>query len=138
MSLRLLGVLLAVAIAVAAGGHPSAQSPIIKIAMHEKLLVAQRLLEVVVKGDHDAIARHTAPLTRISEAEIASWQTVARPEYIKQANAFLLSVDGLREAAARKDTEEEVAEYTNLISSCTRCHAYIRTSRMAFLKRTWR
>lgn len=107
----------------------SAQIPALRAAMREKLANTQGLLEAVVRGDYPTIAKRTEPLSRISETEIASWQTVAQPEYVQQAALFLLSVKGLRDAAASKNIDAVALEDTALISSCIRCHTYVRNSR---------
>jgi cytochrome c556 len=132
MSLRLKVLTLAAAILVFtfAAGYSSAQNPTLKTAMREKLANTQRLLEAVVTADYAAIDRGVAALGRISETEIASWQVGASPEYRKQAMSFVRSVQGLHDAAAKRDIDAALAEYTALVSSCTRCHAYVRSSRV--------
>ena len=113
-----------------AAGYSSAQNPTLKTAMRTKLLNAQPLLEAVVTADFAAIGRSADALNRISETEIVSWQVNPRPEYRKQAMSFVLAVQGLREAAAKRDIDAVLAEYTELVSSCTRCHAHVRRSRV--------
>lgn len=110
-------------------GGPSAQSVGLKPVMREKLENTQRLLEAVVTADYAGITRYAEPLGRISETEIASWQTEAQAEYTKQATLFLLSVNGLREAAAGKNLDAAALEYTTLVSSCIGCHRYVQRSK---------
>jgi cytochrome c556 len=98
--------------------------------MRTKLLNAQPLLEAVVTADFAAIGRLADALNRISETELVSWQVNPQPEYKKQAMSFVLAVQGLREAAAKRDIDAVLAEYTELVSSCTRCHAHVRRSRV--------
>lgn len=112
---------------------PAAQSPTLATAMRQKLANAQGLLEPIVKADFGLIARYAESLSRISETEIASWQTLAQPEYVEYATAFLLSVKGLREAAAARNMDAVTSEYDRLVSSCVKCHAYVRTPRRAEL-----
>ena len=64
-------------------GEPSAQAPTLRVAMREKLTNTQQLLEAVVRADYPAMARYSEQLSRISYTEIASWQTVAQPEYVR-------------------------------------------------------
>jgi cytochrome c556 len=97
--------------------------------MREKLDATQRLLQAIVTVDYAGMTKHSDALGRISEAEIASWQRVAEAEYTKHATAFLLSVNGLRDAAAAKDVDTAAAEYTTLVSICLGCHKYIRRFR---------
>src|SRR2546422_297076 len=132
MSLR--GNIVIVAAALALGvTSPAAQSPTLATAMRQKLANAQGLLEPIVKADFALIARYVESLSRISETEIASWQTTAQPEYVAQATAFLLSVKGLSQAAAARNMEAVAREYGALITSCIRCHTYVRTPRRASL-----
>jgi cytochrome c556 len=112
---------------------PAAQNPTLATAMRQKLANAQGLLEPIVKADYPLIARYAESLSRISETEIASWQTLAQPEYVEHATTFLLSVQGLNEAAAARNMDEVTREYGTLISSCIKCHTYVRTPRRASL-----
>jgi hypothetical protein len=131
MSFRLnLLALAAIFVLAFAFGFSSAQNPTLKTAMRDKLVNAQRLLEGVVTGDYAAIDRGASALSRISETEIASWQAGAPAEYRKQAMLFVSSVQGLHEAAAKRDINAALAEYTALVSSCTQCHAYVRGLRV--------
>lgn len=131
MSLRVtLLALAAVPVFAFAAGYSSAQNPTLQTAMRTKLHSAQPLLEAVVTADFEAIGRSAYALNRISETEIATWQLNPEPEYKKQAMSFILAVQGLREAAATRDIDATLAEYTELVSSCTRCHAHVRRSRV--------
>lgn len=94
--------------------------------MHAKLVNAKELLEALVMGDFVEIDRRAQLLSRITDVEIASWQAVARPDYTRMASLFLLSVDGLRTAAADRNLEDALIEYTTMIAACTRCHTYVR------------
>ena len=130
MSFRLKAFALGMLLLALASGHSSAQNPTLKTAMRDKLVNAQRLLEAVVAVDYVAIDRSAAALSRISETEIGSWQSGPQPEYLNQAMLFLSSVQGLREAAGKRDINAALTEYTGLVSSCARCHAHVRRSRV--------
>ncbi|HEX2342846.1 MAG TPA: hypothetical protein VHI98_20380 [Vicinamibacterales bacterium] len=106
-------------------GGPSAQSAGLKPVMLDKLEHTQRLLEAVVTADYAAMARRADRLGRFTETEIASWYTEAQAEYTKQATLFVLSVSGLRDAAAAKNLDAAALEYTTLVSSCIGCHRYV-------------
>jgi hypothetical protein len=110
-----------------AAEYSSAQNPTLKTAMRDKLVNAQRLLEAVVRADYAAIDRGATALSRISETEIATWRVGASTEYRNQAMSFVRSVQGLHDAAAKRDIDAALAEYTALVSSCTRCHAHVRS-----------
>lgn len=99
--------------------------------MRAKLVNAQELLEALVRGDFVEIDRRAELLSRITDVEIASWQAVARPDYTEMASLFLLSVDGLRSAAADRNLEDALIDYTTMVSACTRCHTYVRDARQA-------
>lgn len=107
---------------------PSGQGTVVQRAMQDKLAAAQALLGAIVQADFPAIARSVDRLSWISDAEIASWQTAARPDYVRQATVFLLAVEGLREAAETRDIEAATVEYGTLVSSCIRCHTSVRDS----------
>lgn len=110
-------------------GQATAQNPTMKTIMRAKLANTQRLLESLVAADYAGIRRDADALSRITEKEIVSWQMGVQPEYAKQATFFVLSVRGLQEAAANRNIDAAVHEYTTLISSCTRCHVHVRRTR---------
>jgi hypothetical protein len=112
---------------------PLAQSDVLRTVMREKLANTQGLLEAVVRADYVSMARYSELLSRITYTEIASWQAVAQPDYIRNATQFLTSVKGLSDAATRKNADEGAREYATLIGSCVGCHTYIRNTRAASL-----
>jgi hypothetical protein len=120
-----------VATLTAAGSSTSAQSSFLKMTMRDKLATTQALLEPVVRADFARIISLTEPLGRITETEIASWQATAEQDYVRQATLFLLTIEGLRDAARRNNIDAVTVEYSSLVSSCARCHAYVRTARRA-------
>lgn len=120
-------------VAVLGSAGPSAQSPTLKTEMREKLTNAQQLLGAVVTADYAGIDRYAERLSRISYTEVSSWQSAAQPDYVRQAELFLLSVKGLREAAASRDMASASAQYTTMVSSCVQCHANVRRSRAVSL-----
>ena len=101
--------------------------------MREKLANAQRLLGDVITADYEAIYRDAAPLWRISETEVASWQARSNPDYTKNAVLFLRSVESLRTASTDRDIDATRQEYINLITSCIRCHTQVRDTRSVSL-----
>ena len=110
-------------------GHAPYQNPTLKTLMRAKLFNTQRLLESLVTGDYRAIQRDADALSRISEKEIVSWQLGVQAEYAKQATIFVLSVRGLQNAAANRNIDAALHEYTALESSCVQCHAHVRRIR---------
>ena len=94
--------------------------------MREKLTNAQQLLEGVVTANFTIVDKSADRLARISYTEVASWQSNAEPEYLKQASAFVKAVQGIRKASADRNGGVVADEYANLLNSCTSCHSYIR------------
>lgn len=112
----------------------SAQSPVMRSVMQRKLDDAQGLLKPVVVSDFAQVDRVAERLSRITDMEVASWQTPGQPEYTRQAVLFLTSVQGLREAARRRDASAMGDQYAALVSSCVHCHAVLRRSRLISTK----
>ena len=123
------GFLLAGALATALAASPSAQSPTLKSAMREKAAHASALLEPVVLADFGGVAIYAEQLSHISYSEISSWQGRPEPRYIEQATTFLRAVQGLRDAAAARSSEQAAAQYGALVTSCVQCHTYVRGTR---------
>ena len=120
-------------------GHAPAQNPTLKTLMRAKLFNTQQLLESLATADYAAIQRDADALSRITDKEIVSWQLGVQPEYAKQATFLVLSVRGLQEAAAARNIDAALHEYTTLMSSCVRCHAHVRRLKtVAAEPRIWR
>ena len=117
-----------------APGQSPAQNPTLKTLMRAKLQNTQRLLESLVTADFAGIQRDADALSRISEKEIVSWQMGVQPEYAKQATFFVLSVRGLQAAAANRNLDAALHEYTTLTSSCVLCHAHVQRIKTVNLK----
>ena len=130
MSLRLKILIFAVVFALGQSAS-SGQSDLLRQAMREKLTNTQGLLEAVVRADYPAIERSTEPLSRISEVEIASWQAWRNRTTSGRRRSSSSRSRGLREAASNRNIEAVTLEYTTLVSSCIRCHTYVRGSQIA-------
>ena len=122
-----------VALFVMVAAQPSAGDARMQAIMRSKLANTQSLLKAIVTADYKEIDRAALALSRISEMEIVSWQNPPKPDYTAQAVLFMSSVDGLREAAQRRDMEAVGAEYSTLVSTCIHCHTYVRDARLASL-----
>ena len=127
--LALLGVVLLVAVS----AQPVSGDARMQEIMRTKLSNTQALLKAIVTTDYKEIDRAAAALNRISEMEIVSWQNPPKREYTEQAMLFMSSVADLREASSRHDIEAAGAAYSNLITTCVHCHAYVRGARRASL-----
>ncbi len=117
----------------ALAAQPASGDARMQAVMRTKLANTQSLLKAIVTADYKEIDRAALALSRISEMEIVSWQNPPRPDYTAQAVLFMSSVDGLREAARRRDIEAVGAEYSTLVSTCIHCHTYVRDARVASL-----
>jgi hypothetical protein len=85
--------------------------------MRSKLANTQSMLKAIVTSDYAEIDRAALALSRISEMEIVSWQNPPKPEYTAQAMLFMASVQGLRDAARRRDLAAVGDEYSALVSA---------------------
>jgi hypothetical protein len=113
--------------------QPASGDARMQAVMRSKLANTQSLLKAIVTADYKEIDRAAMALNRISETEIVSWQNPPNPDYTAQAMIFMMSVDGLREAAGRRDMEAVGTEYSTLVSTCIQCHTYVRDARVASL-----
>lgn len=121
------GVLVVVLLGLGALTPAAAQQRALQGQMREKLTHAQGLLDALVRGDFPMIASHADALSRVSETEIGTWQTPARPEYTALAVEFVQAVAAIRASAAARDLDDALGAYTKLVSSCTRCHEHVRS-----------
>jgi hypothetical protein len=128
-----LALLTVVGVAGPGARRPAGQVPTLRTAMREKLANTQQLLEAVVTANYAEMTRYSELLSRISYTEIASWQAVAQPDYVRHATQFLASVKGVSDAASRRNADEAAREYTTLVGTCVGCHAYVRNARTASL-----
>jgi hypothetical protein len=126
-------VLLSILVLLAPGVGPASGDLRMRAIMHTKLSNTQVLLKAIVTTDYKEIDRAAVALTRISESEIVSWQNPPKREYTDQAMLFMISVDDLREASRKRDIEGVGAAYSNLITTCVHCHAFVRDARVASL-----
>ena len=117
----------------AMAAQPASGDARLQAVMRAKLANTQSLLKAIVTADYKEIDRAALALSRISEMEIVSWQNPPKPDYTAQAMLFMSSVDGLREAAQRRDMEAVGVEYSTLVSTCIHCHTYVRDARVASL-----
>jgi hypothetical protein len=118
---------MSIVLALALTGHDSsAQSPNLRSVMRGKLTSTQQLLEGVVTANFTIVDQSADRLAQISYTEVASWQSNAQPEYLKQASAFVKAVQGIRKASADRNSGAVTDEYMNLVNSCVSCHSYVR------------
>ena len=126
MRRQLLGVTVVLSVSLLTGHDSSAQSPNFRSIMRDKLTNTQQLLEGVVTANFTIVDKSADRLAQISYTEVASWQSKAEPEYLKQASAFVKAVQGIRKASADRNSGAVADEYSNLVNSCVSCHSYVR------------
>ena len=126
MRRQLFGITIVLALSLLAGHDSSAQSPNLRSIMREKLTNTQQLLEGVVTANFTIVDKSADRLAQISYTEMASWQSKADADYLKQASAFVKAVQGIRKASADRNSRAVADEYVNLVNSCVSCHSYVR------------
>jgi hypothetical protein len=102
--------------------NSSAQLPSLTTVMQSKAGNAQGLIRPLVLGDFANVDLYAERLGRLTYTEVASWQVRPETNYLKQANAFVESVQDLREAARLRDVQRATDAFARLISSCANCH----------------
>lgn len=97
--------------------------------MRVKLKNSQEVLEGLVLGDFDKIAKNAQDMSLLSLAE--TWQVLETPQYIEYSRKFRKDADALAEAAKKKDLDRAAQLYTRVTLRCVECHKYVRDVRMA-------
>ena len=115
------------------GGQRATGDARMQNIMRTKLTNTQTLLRAIVTADFRAIDEAASGLSRISQAEIATWQSPPRREYTEQAMLFLSTVEDLRMASSHRDLAGVGNAYSTLIATCIHCHTYVRDARVAGL-----
>ncbi len=105
------------------------QGPTLRAVMRDKLTTAQTLLGAVVRHDFSQMELFARQLERIPYAEVVSWQAAADRDYVEHAVALLGAARNLREAAAARNGDAAVREYSALVTACTGCHSHVRKMR---------
>lgn len=99
--------------------------------MRVKLLHSQNVVEGLVLGDFDKIAKNAQELSLLSQA--ASWQVLQTPQYLEHSRKFRNASDALKEAAKKKNLDKATEAYNLVTLRCVECHKYVRDVRMANL-----
>ena len=111
----------------------AAQRNDLKDFMRLKLKHSQLVLEGLVLGEFDKIARNSQDLSLMSLA--ATWQVLQTPQYIEYSRKFRVAADALSEAARKKNLDKAAEDYNRVTLRCVECHKYVRDVRMARLER---
>jgi cytochrome c556 len=99
--------------------------------MRVKLKHSQLVIEGLVLGDFDKIAKNSQDMSLLSLAE--TWQVLQTPQYIEYSRKFRKAADALSEAAKKKDLDGATEAYNLVTIRCVECHKYVRDTRMARL-----
>ncbi len=75
------------------------------------------------------LERHAVALRQATHDP--AWLGLTEPEYARQTTTFVRALDGLVEAARRKDLEAAPQAYVAMTMSCVQCHRYVARRRMA-------
>lgn len=101
--------------------------------MRVKLKHSQLVLEGLVMGDFEKIAKNAQDMSLLSLAE--TWQVLQTPQYIEYSRKFRAAADALSEAAKKKNLDQAAEDYNRVTLRCVECHKYVRDVRMASLER---
>jgi hypothetical protein len=97
------------------------------IWMQAKLLHAQKILAGLTKPDFDAIIEHAQAMTTLGYLE--QWDNADRPAYKQELSHFdAVNKELIRQAKA-KNIEGATLAYTQLTTSCVKCHSIVRDSK---------
>ena len=100
--------------------------------MRVKLQHSQNVVEGLVLGDFDKIAKNSQEMSLLSLA--ATWQVFQTPQYLEQSRKFRAAADSLTKAAKEKDLDKATEAYNVVTLRCVECHKYVRNVRMASLE----
>jgi cytochrome c556 len=97
--------------------------------MRVKLKHSQSVLEGLVMGDFEKIAKNAQDMSLLSLAE--TWQVLQTPQYIQYSRKFRKDADALSDAAKEKNLDLATQAYNRVTLRCVECHKYVRDVRMA-------
>ncbi|REK09950.1 MAG: hypothetical protein DWQ37_17775 [Planctomycetota bacterium] len=99
--------------------------------MRVKLKHSQKVLEGLVEGNFDVIAKNAQDLSLLSLAE--TWQVLQTPQYVEYSRKFRQAADQLANDAKNKNLDEATKTFNLVTNRCVECHKYVRDVRMASL-----
>ncbi len=125
------GSILAVACMVAISTSDAKQKGDLSDFMEVKLHHSQNVIEGLVSGDFDKIAKNAQDMSLLSLAE--TWQVLQTPQYIEYSKKFRTASDALADAAKKKNLDAATKAFNLVTLRCVECHKYVRDVRMASL-----
>ena len=108
-----------------------AQTPATGRVMREKLGHSQKILEAILTSNFAQLERESAALSKATQS--SAWSVLRGPEYVRQSERFLKSLQEMDAAAKERDLDAAMAHYQELTSSCFGCHRFMKDKRIAGL-----
>ncbi len=99
--------------------------------MHQKLVLAQNVLEALATEDYKAIAKGGQEMSLLSRA--AGWQVMQTREYRRYSMEFRQAADDLTKAGDQKKLDAAALSYVQITLTCVNCHKHVRASKLARL-----
>lgn len=125
--------LLTASVALVLAADLQAQTVALNRVMRQKLVDAQSVLAAVVTGNWRELDRGSRAL--IKATEDPAWMVLQSPEYTKQSQAFVFTLNDLVDVAARRDAEAAPLAYAALTMRCVQCHRFVARARIAVAKK---
>src|SRR5581483_1474635 len=96
--------------------------------MLAKLGHTQHIVEALMKGEPDAIAREAEALSRLTQQP--GWTVLTTPEYVHYSEAFLHATSDLAASARDGNLDGSALHYAALVIACYSCHRYVNSVRI--------
>ena len=113
------------------GVAATAQTPATGRVMREKLGHSQKILEAILTSNFSQLERESTALSKATQSP--AWSVLRGPEYIRQSERFLKSLQEMDAAAKGRDLDAAMMHYQELTSSCFGCHRFMKDKRIAGL-----
>jgi cytochrome c556 len=109
----------------------AAQTPATGRVMREKLGHSQKILEAILTSNFSQLERESAALSKATQS--SAWSVLRGPEYVRQSERFLKSLQEMDAAAKERDLDAAMKHYQELTTSCFGCHRFMKDKRIAGL-----
>ncbi|MHC4081921.1 MAG: hypothetical protein ACYS15_03485 [Planctomycetota bacterium] len=96
--------------------------------MRQKVVHAQTLVVAVARADYGLVQDSATQLYRISRD--AEWMVHDTVTYTVFSERFRQVAAAMAEHARQQDLDAITADYTQMMTSCVECHAYLRRERL--------
>lgn len=129
MTMRLKFIIGVFLIALVGAATRADQAPGLNRVMREKLDHSKAILAAVVTSDWALLDRESRAL--VLATRDPAWVVLTDPEYLRQSDAFVGSLQKLIEASSRRDLDAAATAEVSLTMSCVQCHKYMARRRVA-------